>query len=91
MRNIFIKPYVFCQTYLRQFIKDTRGATLVEYVVLIGVVVGLGAVLKEPLKTFITNSVNSIPAITASTSGSGTADTADTADTAGTAGTGRTL
>ncbi|WP_339050492.1 hypothetical protein [Candidatus Hamiltonella endosymbiont of Tuberolachnus salignus] len=68
MRNIFIKPYVFCQTYFRQFIKDTRGATLVEYVILIGVVVGLGAVLKTPLEKLIKDGVENIPAITTSTS-----------------------
>ncbi|WP_174889280.1 hypothetical protein [Candidatus Williamhamiltonella defendens] len=72
MRNIFINPYVFCKTYFRKFIKNTRGATLVEYVVLIGVVVGLGAVLKTPLEKLIRDGVNNIPAITTSTSGTGT-------------------
>lgn len=55
MRNIFIKPYDFCKTYFRQFIKDNRGAALIEYVIILAIV-GAGAVLIKPEITKIFNS-----------------------------------
>lgn len=66
MRNIFIKPYDFCKTYFSQFIKDNRGAALIEYVIILAIV-GAGAVLIKPeIESIFKSAVTKTKAISAS-------------------------
>ncbi|ASX25748.1 Flp family type IVb pilin [Candidatus Williamhamiltonella defendens] len=68
MRNVFIKPYVFCKTYFRQFIKDTRGAALIEYAIILVIVGACAALIRPEIKAVFDAAITKTKAIATSIS-----------------------